>query len=141
MNDDTNVRAIAGQEKDDIKKFVDTNPTMAEAFPRTLPCGKRLDNLDLFCSQCSKVIDPTLCHVDAQRMEFASKSVDTFNIKSVCTDCRVVTSYFMRFHSDSSYDTLIRGKWHRGSLNPTSPPKHKRITNGIKSFLFGSGGR
>ena len=48
MTDDTNVRPITEQEKDDIKAFIDANPTMAETFPRTLPCGKSLEGLDLY---------------------------------------------------------------------------------------------
>ena len=139
-NDGSTIRATTDAEREEVNQFAQENPRMSELFPRTLPSGSIMEGLDLKCASCGEVVDDDWAWAKIVRTELSSKSLDTVEAKAVCPDCGVITPYFMRFHSDDMYDTVVNGQWRRGYFKKPSPPWHKRALSGLRKMLAGHQG-
>lgn len=129
------IRRAAEEEREAIKAFMRANPRLSELLPRRLPCGALIERLDLECAGCAEAIDPDCAWVAIRPLELASKYVETWEAKGGCRQCRLTTPFVLRFHSGGHYDTLVRGRWRTGELDPPRRPWHQVIAEWARTRI------
>lgn len=129
------IQAITEAEREEFKAFAQANPTVACELPVILPSGFLAESFSPVCCKCGKDVPEESSWLKRVRHEFGQNTVEIWDVRGHCKPCRAVTSCYMRFRSDGTYDTLIGHQWRYGSLKGPDKRKQSRTKAVIRKML------
>lgn len=118
---------ITDAERHAFESFIASATPLSEALPAELPCGFVVEAFEPICDKCDQSIPANWAWLQKARAEFAQRTVETWDIKGLCTDCHLLTPYLIRFRDDETFDTLIGSRWQEGSIGGNPAPWIKKI--------------
>ena len=130
-----NARLMTGHDKQELHSFCEGSPVLSEEVPARLPCGFLMTEYRVVCSGCRSDIPMENAWVRRARHEFSQHSIETWDVRGVCTSCRMATSTFVRFRSNGTFDTIIGHTWRRGRISGTSPSLLRRLLTKLRGLL------
>jgi hypothetical protein len=111
------LHVITSEERAEFAAFVRDNARLSSALPLTLPCRFVVHVFHPECAMCKQEIPTTWAWLSRNRITFGQKVVETWDVRGICPACRTMTSCYIRFRSDGTFDTLIGSHWRNGTLN------------------------
>lgn len=129
------VHRITNEELESIEAFCQRSPRLSEEVPVTLPCGFRVDEYYVECSRCRNDIPMNSSWVQRQRIELGLKTVETWEVKGICANCKTVTGTFARFRSDGTFDTLVGREWRVGRIGHKPSGSVARLKREVRRWL------
>lgn len=128
------LKPITEEERASFEAFSRANPRVCDDLPITLPSGFLVEDFNPECASCGQDIPSSSAWLKRDRMVFAHKTVETWEVRGVCRTCATMTPCYMRFHSDGHFDTIIGRNWRRGDLDESTSPV-ARIAAAIRKLF------
>lgn len=130
-----NARFMTERDKQELHSFCEGSPVLSEEVPARLPCGFLMTEYRVVCSGCRSDIPMENAWVRRARHEYSQHSIETWDVRGVCTSCRMSTSTYVRFRSNGTFDTIIGHTWRRGRISGASPSLLRRLLTKLRGLL------
>lgn len=97
-------------------EFARANPRMAEVLPAKLPSGFVFYTFHPTCRLCRSPVDALSTWVQRTDHSFGANIVETWDVRGMCGECHQITTVYLRFRNNGTYDQLVGNQWRTGVL-------------------------
>lgn len=128
-------KEVTGDQRQALTDFIEANPRLSTQLPTVLPSGFKLTAYNAVCDGCNEDVPAHSSWLKRDRQTFGTNVVEIWELRAICPACRVLTSCYMRFRADGSYDTLVGSEWRSGTLSKDDRRNRASFSYWFRRFL------
>ena len=106
---------------------------LQSSFPVKFDTGLEFAEINCKCARCRKPLFAEFVRGEVTR---PIPSVAVIDAVGVCTECKVITTFFFRLHSNMSVSTVHNGKWLTWDVRSQGAKKQSKLALRFTGFLL-----